>query len=77
MSADPLAQIRTHLRHAARIIRRNGLNQGGYFDDDQNYRNGIPAAQCRVCMLGAVNIAVTGRPWHSRTGDRSARPSPT
>jgi hypothetical protein len=61
MSADPLAQIRSHLRHAARIIRRNGLHQGHFYDYDQR-DNGTPEDECRVCALGAVNTAVAGSP---------------
>jgi hypothetical protein len=68
MDADPHAAIRAHLRHAARIIRRNGLHQRHYVDGDQ-YDKGTPYDECRVCTLGAVNLAVTGNPApnHHRT----------
>lgn len=61
MDADPLAEIRSHLRHAARIVRRNGLHQRQYVDGDQ-HDTGTPYDRCRVCTLGAVNLAVTGSP---------------
>lgn len=55
-------QISAFLRSASRIVRANGLHQGSYYDPDQHDYGTVPAEQCRVCALGAVNIAVTGSP---------------
>jgi hypothetical protein len=56
------AQVGAILRHAARILRRNGLHQGSYYDPDQHRYGTVPAEECRMCALGAVNTAVTGSP---------------
>ena len=71
MSAAPLAQFRTDLAHAARIILTNGLMQGSLYDYEQADRDGIPPQQCRMCGLGAIHTAITGTPSPERwTSDR-------
>ncbi|GAA2019006.1 hypothetical protein GCM10009839_14160 [Catenulispora yoronensis] len=62
MSPDPLAQVRTDLRNAARIIRTNGLMQHNYCDYDQAIASGIRFREARLCTLGGVHVAISGDP---------------
>ncbi|MFE5334157.1 hypothetical protein ACFRCG_47965 [Embleya sp. NPDC056575] len=52
-------------RRAAEIIRENGWVQGWVYDPQQ----ALPPERCRVCLLGAVDLASgedPGEPWISR-----------
>ncbi len=45
------------LRKAADIYRRNGRFEGEYYDEDQYLSTETPLDFCRVCVLGAINLA--------------------
>ena len=66
MTDKTAAQI---LTEAADIIDRNGWIQGDYWDTDQE-EHGTPEAECRVCLYGAINIAVHGSPNHPQADRR-------
>jgi hypothetical protein len=68
MTDKTAAQI---LTEAADVIDRNGWTQFRYFDTKQ-WVAGTPAADCRVCLYGALHIAMYGKPGHPH-GD--ARPA--
>lgn len=59
------------LTEAADIIERNGWVQGRYYDHRQ-FRAGTPRADCPVCLLGAIHIAMWGNPSHPRADRRPA-----
>lgn len=66
MTDKTAAQI---LTEAADIIDRNGWIQNRYYDIEQA-GDGTPKAECRVCLLGALNIAMHGKPTHLRDASR-------
>lgn len=68
MTDKTAAQI---LAEAADVIERNGWVQGRYYDFKQ-YDRGTPAADCRVCLLGGINIAMWGNPSYPRADRRPA-----
>ncbi|MFD0902385.1 DUF6197 family protein [Actinomadura sediminis] len=49
---------------AAAVIERQGWHWGYFFDTEQASL-GVPARECRVCMVGAIHIA-SGRPVDAR-----------
>lgn len=59
------------LREAKAVIERNGWNRGDYYDTDLNRDAGTPAAQCPVCLLGALRVAVNGHPKKSAGTDEA------
>lgn len=52
------------LRRTEQVLRTNGRHIGYYYDRIQR-DIGVPAANRRVCVIGAINIAV-GLPPHTR-----------
>lgn len=58
MTAPSKAEV---LRLAAQIVETNGLHQGWFVDDDQ-VRTGLDLSTCRVCAMGAINLALGLRP---------------
>jgi hypothetical protein len=46
---------------AANIVDTNGLNKGFLYDETQA-EEGAPRPECRVDIIGAVNVAVCGQP---------------
>jgi hypothetical protein len=50
------------LREAAAVIERNGWCQDDYYDWVQKQAESKPPAECRVCAVGAINLAATGEP---------------
>ncbi|MFE7120839.1 hypothetical protein ACFU99_35965 [Streptomyces sp. NPDC057654] len=57
-------EVAAVLEDAARIIKTNGWYQGQYYDFDQA-ESGTPIRECRVCLVGAINIAADGDPYPS------------
>ncbi|MEU5477528.1 DUF6197 family protein [Streptomyces mirabilis] len=57
---------------AAEVIRTNGHYKGAYFEPSPESGVGITpaAAECRVCIAGALSIAISGDPLP----DRDANP---
>ncbi len=49
------------LRRAAEVYQRNGAHKGSYYNAQQE-REGVPVSECRVCVLGAIDIAAGGAP---------------
>ncbi|WP_214103165.1 DUF6197 family protein [Acrocarpospora catenulata] len=49
------------LRRAANVYRTNGRCEGAYYDVVQE-SFGVPAKDCRVCAIGAINIAAGAHP---------------
>lgn len=49
------------LDKAAGIVDTNGLIKGQLYDGEQADQ-GTPRDQCRVCTIGAINVAVFGTP---------------
>lgn len=49
------------LRGAKTVLERNGWHQGTFYDQAQ-HDTGVPRAQCRVCLMGAVYVAASGSP---------------
>ncbi|MBS2531937.1 hypothetical protein KGQ20_04055 [Catenulispora sp. NF23] len=64
--ADLSAQVDSDLEHAARVILRNGLNQGSLYDYEQADQDKIPLKDCRVCGLGTIHIVISGTPSPNR-----------
>lgn len=55
---------------AADIIRTNGHYKGAYFEPSPESAVGIlpTPAECRVCIAGALSIAISGNPTPDRDG---------
>ncbi|MFE2563135.1 DUF6197 family protein [Streptomyces mirabilis] len=55
---------------AAEVVRINGHYKGAYFEPSPESGVGIlPApAECRVCIAGALSIAISGQPTPDRDG---------
>lgn len=49
------------LRGAKTVLERNGLHKGSLFDWEQGDA-GTPVAECRMCLIGAINFADSGDP---------------
>ncbi|WP_199546651.1 hypothetical protein [Streptomyces sp. N35] len=63
------AEIADDLDRAADVLDANGLHKGSLYDGAQRDR-GTPADKCRVCVYGALNIAITGQPrWTGKDED--------
>lgn len=54
MAEMTLSQV---FRDAQAIVRRNGLHKGWFYDQLQR-KSGTPRDECRVCVVGAVRLAV-------------------
>ena len=60
-TALPTTDIADTAEQAAKILKTNGLHQGYLYDEEQA-KTGLPLSKCRVDLVGAVNIAVFGKP---------------
>lgn len=50
------------LDDAADVIERNGHHRGAFYDHGQAVALRVPAAECRVCLIGAINVAAGREP---------------
>jgi hypothetical protein len=66
-------EAKVALLEAANVIEAQGWTQGYYWDIEQA-NSGIPVHLCRVCAMGALNIAIHGSPddLAKGTGERVA-----
>lgn len=64
--APTKAEIAGVLNKAADHLDRVGLTKGYLYDEDQADA-GTPRTDCRVCAVGAINVAVHGLPSYSVT----------
>jgi hypothetical protein len=68
-------EIADVIEKAAEIVEKNGLHKG-YLYDEAQADEGTKPAECPVDVVGAINIAVFGKPsWPSeeRPGSRLAQ----
>lgn len=49
-------------RRAAQVIKTNGWHQGWFYDEEQWKAPGGISTECRVCLMGALNMALGRRP---------------
>lgn len=64
-TATQLADV---LDKAITVIGTNSWHRGYLYDEDQYWEQGTPPANCPVCALGAINIAISGRPMLGISG---------
>ena len=65
------AEIADAAEKAAKVIEANGLHKG-YLYDEQQAKTGLDLARCRVDAVGAVNVAVFGKPqWPAEEHESS------
>lgn len=58
-------EIANVIEKAAEIVEKNGLHKG-YLYDEAKADEGVKPAECPVDVVGAINIAVFGKPsWPS------------
>lgn len=58
----PVGELTTSqiLRRTVEIYQANGPYKGSYYDIGQHLVHEVPSEQCRVCILGALHLAITG-----------------
>lgn len=71
MTKSPFRSLADVLDKAADVIDANGHHKRWLYDQHQA-SGGTPKKSCRVCVYGALNVAISGEPIYSGVPEESA-----